>query len=207
MKMKHLVVAGLALALVMTGNAMAADGKPYAGISAGLSMLEDSTLSDSSGSVDLSFNTGYAVSGVVGYEFGNGLRLEGELNYRQADTDKVSVGGLSASINSDVWSIGMMANAYYDFKNSSIVTPYIGGGIGFANVNVGDGNVGGVQVWSEDDDTVFAYQLAVGTGFDVTKELTVDLGYRYFATQDPSFGLADAEYSSHNVMVGLRYRF
>lgn len=101
----------------------------------------------------------------------------------------------------------MMANAYYDFKNSSIVTPYIGGGIGFANVNVGDGNVGGVQVWADDDDTVFAYQLAIGTGFDVTKELTIDLGYRYYATQDPSFELVDAEYSSHNVMVGLRYRF
>jgi len=191
MKMNNVVVAGVAMALMMAGNAVAADGKPYAGIAAGVAILDDSTLSDNSGSVELSYNTGYAVSGVVGYEFGNGLRLEGELNYRQADTDKASVAGASASINSDVWSIGMMANAYYDFKNSSSITPYIGG----------------VQVWEEDDDTVFAYQLAVGTGFDVTKELTVDLGYRYYATQDPSFGLVDAEYSSHNVMVGLRYRF
>ncbi len=207
MKMNNVVVAGVAMALMMAGNAVAADGKPYAGIAAGVAILDDSTLSDNSGSVELSYNTGYVVSGVVGYEFGNGLRLEGELNYRQADTDKASAGGASASINSDVWSIGMMANAYYDFKNSSSITPYIGGGIGFANVNVGDGSIGGVQVWEEDDDTVFAYQLAVGTGFDVTKQLTVDLGYRYYATQDPSFGLADAEYSSHNVMAGLRYRF
>ena len=66
MKMNNVVVAGVAMALMMAGNAVAADGKPYAGIAAGVAILDDSTLSDNSGSVELSYNTGYAVSGVVG---------------------------------------------------------------------------------------------------------------------------------------------
>lgn len=201
-------IIGAATLCLMAGTAFAGEGKPYVGLSAGVAIMSDSTMTDNTGaSAKLSYNPGYALSGVAGYEFGNGLRLEGEVDYRQASLDKVSVAGLTANISSDVWSVGMMANAYYDIKNSSPITPYIGGGIGFANVNVGDGTISGVKVWNKADDTVFAYQVAVGVGFDVTKQLTLDLGYKYFGTQDPKFELAKADYSSHNIMVGLRYRF
>lgn len=201
-------IIGAVAVCLMAGTAFAGEGKPYVGVSAVVAIMSDSTLTDSTGaSLKLSYNPGFALSGVAGYEFGNGLRLEGEANYRQASMDKVYVAGLTGNISSDVWSVGMMANAYFDIKNSSPVTPYFGGGIGFANVNVGDGTINGIRVWSKADDTVFAYQVAVGAGFDVTKELTLDLGYKYYGTQDPKFGLAKADYSSHNLMVGLRYRF
>jgi len=207
MKKLHTII-GAAAVCLMAGTVFAGEGKPYVGISGGVAIMSDSTLTDNTGSsLKLSYNTGYALSGVAGYEFGNGLRVEGEANYRQASMDKVSVSGLSANISSDVWSVGMMANAYYDIKNSSSITPYIGGGIGFANVNVGDGTINGIKVWSKADDTVFAYQIAVGAGIDISKELTFDMGYKYFGTQDPKFELAKADYSSHNFMLGLRYRF
>ena len=205
---KLCTIIGAAAVCLMASTAFAGEGKPYVGLSAGVAIMSDSTLTDNSGgSVKISYNSGYALSGVAGYEFGNGLRLEGEANYRQASMDKVSVAGLTGNISSDVWSVGMMANAYFDIKNSSFFTPYIGGGIGFANVNVGDGSVNGIRVWSKADDTVFAYQVAVGAGIEVTKELIFDAGYKYFGTQDPKFELAKADYSSHNFMLGLRYRF
>jgi len=128
-------IIGAAAVCLMAGTAFAGEGKPYVGLSAGVAMMSDSTLIDNTGgSLKLSYNPGFALSGVAGYEFGNGLRLEGEANYRQASTDKVYIAGLTGNISSDVWSVGMMANAYYDIKNSSPITPYIGGGIGFANV-------------------------------------------------------------------------
>jgi outer membrane immunogenic protein len=188
--------------------ASAADGRPYVGISAGVFMPTDSNVSDFSGSGNLEYDTGYSISGTGGFAFNNGLRLEGELTYKQADTDKVTVFGFSGPVNSDIAALGFLANIYYDFKNSSPVTPYIGGGIGFATLYLSQGtdNTGG-WFWSEDDDTVFAYQLAAGVAFDVSKNVAIDLGYRYFGTSDPQFGQLDAEFGSHNLLVGARFKF
>jgi len=38
-----------------------------------------------------------------------------------------------------------------------------------------------------EDDTVFAYQIGAGAGYAVNKNITIDLKYRYFATEDPDF--------------------
>ena len=62
---------------------------------------------------------------------------------------------------------------------------------------------------------VFAYQLAAGVGYVISKQITLDLGYKYFATAKPEFefsagfggGKVEAEYSSHNIFLGLRYSF
>jgi opacity protein-like surface antigen len=97
-------------------------------------------------------------------------------------------------------------NGYYDFTNSSQLTPYISAGIGVAQVEVNDLAVLGIPVGSEDD-TVFAYQLGVGVGYSVTDAITLDMKYRYFATADPDFDGIDGECASHNVYLGLRYNF
>ena len=208
MRFTQQMVVGIVAAVLMTGIAQAEEGKPYVGFSAGAAIMDDSTLTDTFGdSAEASYSTGLSLSGVVGYAFTSGLRLEGEVNYRQADMDKLSAGGASADISCDVSSVAVMANAYYDFRNSSSFTPYLGFGVGFANIDAGKGTGGGFLLWESDDDTVFAYQLAVGAGIDLSRQLTLDLGYRYFTTQDPEFELVKADYSSHNLMVGLRYRF
>lgn len=205
-RLKLCAVAGM---LALTASAAsAADGRPYVGLNAGAFMPTDSTVSDFSGSGDVEYDTGFTVSGTGGFQFNNGLRLEGELTYKQADTDKLTVFGFSSPVHSDISALGFMANIYYDFKNTSPFTPYIGGGMGFATLYLSDGTSNmGDWFWLEDDDTVFAYQLAAGVGFDVNKNVTIDLGYRYFGTSDPKFGQLDAEFGSHNVTVGARYRF
>lgn len=208
MKKQRLAATGLAVVMAMvTGNALAAEGRPYVGVATGVAILEDSTLSDSTGSVNISYNPGFVLNGTGGYEFGNGLRVEGEVNFRRAEMDRVSVGNLGAALNSTAWSIGMMANGYYDFRNSSAVTPYLGAGIGFINVNVDEGSINGIRVWTKADDTVFAYQVAVGAALDMSKQAALDIGYRYFGTDDPRFGAVKGTYASHNIMLGLRYRF
>ncbi len=92
-----------------------------------------------------------------------------------------------------------------------LLHPYIELGAGVARVEVNDFTAGDFN----DDDIVFAYQGGAGLAFDLTERLTVDLGYRYFATDDPSFSTAgnnisqdvEFEYAQHGALVSLRYLF
>jgi len=44
-------------------------------------------------------------------------------------------------------------------------------------------------------------------GIALNKQLTLDVSYKFFATTDPEFDGAEAEYNSHNINVGLRIYF
>jgi len=77
-----------------------------------------------------------------------------------------------------------------------------------AKVEVNDINVPGSGLPnSNEDDTVFAYQVGVGVGYAVNEKINLDVKYRYFGTSDPEFDTTEAEYSSHNVYVGIRVSF
>jgi opacity protein-like surface antigen len=170
----------------------------------GVVSLSDSSVSGPGVSGDIEFDTGYGLGAVGGFDYGT-WRLEGELTYRANDIDQFSGFGL-LPVDGDVSSMALMANAYYDFRMvSPAFVPYIGGGLGGARIAVDASGV-------DDDDIVFAYQFAAGIGFAVNKQVTLDLGYRYFATADQSFevpgiGTVDGEYKSHNVFLGARFNF
>lgn len=205
------------LALVLSfvaAPAFAAGG--YLGVEGGAVWLSDASFKVAGIQFgDVEFDTGYAVGAVGGYNFGT-FRLEGEFVYRANDNKQINSLGITDPLGGDTTSMTLMANAYYDFRMvSPTVYPYIGAGIGCAwvNANVTDPTVGGGTV-VDDTQAVFAYQFIAGIGFDVTKEFTMTLDYRYFATSDPEFELqgagglkADGEYKSNNVMLTLRYNF
>ena len=53
---------------------------------------------------------------------------------------------------------------------------------------------------ADDDDTVFAYQLGAGLGYEINPNLTISLDYRFFATVDPDFtSRAGIEFSTENM--------
>ena len=56
-------------------------------------------------------------------------------------------------------------------------------------------------------DTVFAWQFGAGVGYALTKQWTLDFKYRYFDTDKPDFDRAEAELSSHNFTLGIRFDF
>jgi opacity protein-like surface antigen len=123
----------------------------------------------------------------------------------------------SIPLDGDVTSTALMVNAYYDFRMlSPSIIPYVGAGIGGVSVSadVTDPDpVEGGKVM-DDSDIVFGYQFIAGVAFPVTKQLTIDLNYRYFATTDPTFELSDSggvtvdvESMGSNVFLGLRYSF
>jgi opacity protein-like surface antigen len=205
-------------------SASTASAEFYAGLQAQSVFLRDADNRGAQLDFEDESETGYGISGVFGYEFGNGLRLEAEAGYRRNSLERVNVrndGGLGAalgfgslngaSLDADghIESLNLMANAWYDFKFDK-VRPYIGGGVGLARI-AAEGSLAGVNVLN-DEDTVLAYQLGGGIGFDVMPAITLSLDYRYFATRDAALRTVtgnefDAEYQTHNVGVSVRYRF
>lgn len=188
----------------------------YLGIEGGAVWPEDVSFSASGGSGNLSFDTGWSLGAVAGYNFGT-WRLEGEYAYRSNSNDgSVTAGtsGFTESGGGDTVTNALFLNAFYDFRMvSPTVYPYLGAGGGVAWV---DQELSTPSFRVDDSDTVFAYQFIAGIGFDVSKAFTMTLDYRYFATADPSYtfnttsgasGSFNAESKSSNVMLTLRFNF
>ncbi|MEG9883892.1 MAG: outer membrane beta-barrel protein [Hyphomicrobiales bacterium] len=187
------------------------------------------------------FDTGYAFGGAAGYDFGNGLRIEGEVSYRNVSIDKfLSMSGKDSieelvnqhaaeakaagyktgdkslslspfSADGSFSALSGMVNAAYGFDAFYGLKPYVMAGAGLAGVSINDAKLAGDK-FADDHDVVFAYQAGLGVAYDLTDVATIDLGYYYFATAKPSMknidgDKFDSEFHTHNVVLGLRFRF
>ena len=191
--MKKIFAVGLAMALMTGGVVSSVSAAPYVSGDFGLVSVSDSTLSGNT-SGEMSMDPGFGFLAAIGNNF-DGLRAEAEFAYRTNDLDEVS----NVSVNGDISSMAVMGNLLVDLPLSESVRPFLGAGIGLANVEI-DSN-------GSSDDTVFAYQAIAGIGFPLTHVTTLDFQYRYFATADPDFDGTEAEYDTHNFFAGLRFDF
>lgn len=210
-----------------TPMAGAAEGEWYVSGYGGGMWLENSQNSGTGSPLHFSssYDTGYAFRAAVGAYRAPQVRTELELGYRTVRFDKLSVnndGGLGAAAGTAPLSgttvasgrynaISAMLNAYYDYDTGTAWHPYIDAGIGAARLMFHHVTGAGVQV-ADAKDLVFAYQFGIGIGYDLTKSLTIAADYRYFTTLDPTFRDAvganfTSEFTSHNLSLGIRYRF
>ena len=195
--MKKIGIVGLAIALMMGGLVSSVSATPYVSGSFGLVSASDANLSGESGTAgEVSMDSGYGFLAAVGNNF-DGLRGEAEIAYRTNDLNKISSGPTLG----DISSLAAMGNLLVDIAVSENVRPFLGAGMGLANIDAGS------AVLNNANDTVFAYQLIGGIGFPLTHVTTLDLQYRYFATANPDFDGVEAEYETHNFFAGLRFDF
>lgn len=178
----------------------------------GLNIAFDSDIDDPTGVFDsLSYDPGFAVGGAVGYQLNPNFRFEGEITYRRNELDEFEVSGSNFNADGEVDSVAFMANAFFDFANSTPWTPYLGAGLGVAVVEWDDVEVlGGKAI--DDQDTVFAFQVGAGLGFEVTPNTTLSLDYRFFGTTDAHItdeagDNDDISYLNSSVWLGLRFAF
>ena len=195
----------------------------YGGFSGGLNVANDIDFFSGalSADIDTEFDTGYALSGVVGADFGDvweygGIRVEAELAYRSNDVDVHKTGGTAlAGSDGDVTALSGMVNVLHDFLPGADIRPYVGLGLGFAQISYNDFGVTAIPAVLDDEDTVLAYQAIAGASYALSPTLALTGDYRYFAVDDPEVTLSagaggnttDIEYDSHTFMVGLRYSF
>lgn len=235
----------LALTLVLTAPVMAqAEGtKPvgvYVGGHLGMSIENFSGRKmndvDSDYSWSPSSKTDSAFSGgvVLGYDFDPRLNVpvRVELDYTARSKADVknsrdfSEGGnpYSEELKHKVGLQTLMLNTWVDIPTGTAITPYLGGGIGFAfidyttNYNISDKGAGTDNESNKatKNKTNFAWSLGGGVAYDVTERWTVDLGYRYIdagkvkATfnSDPGvWAKSKTKVQTHDIQLGVRYTF
>jgi opacity protein-like surface antigen len=202
----------LAAALVIIAQGAWAQTKPwYVAAGLGASFVDDVDATQAGVTLTTGLDTGIFSTGAFGRSFGN-FRAEGELSYNTNDVSTVSALGVSLGASGDVSTLGFMVNGYYDFETNSKWVPYIGGGIGGANVSINSLSVVGVPL-ADDDTTVFAYQAKVGVAYEFSPAWVGTLGYRFFGTEDADFvDSTGSTFSTdgsraHIVELGFRFRF
>ena len=190
---KALLAAVAAVALPVAAQAQSPQPGIYIGAEGGVNWLLNTTISG----VNVSPQTGWAVGGVIGYDF-VGPRVEIEGVYRQNNTNLWVPG---AAINGQVGQLGILANLLYDFMPGSVITPYIGAGAGVAFVD-SNSSLGSTQ---------FAYQGIIGVSYNVDTNFRINLDGRYYGTTNPSVNTAwgSTTWSNNNfsLMLGLQMKF
>ena len=187
---------------------------------------------------DTEFDGGSVFAIELGKKFDNGFRLGLEGLRSKADVDThtgVTLGGGAigsldaASIASspdplgvtvaqvvadgqgDISQSALFANLYYDFNKDGMLQPYLGAGIGIADVEV-DYRPSDIQV-IDDSETKFAYQGKAGVtlAFDSPLEFFGEVAYRKTSdveTENVLFpGTLDIENEQTSFSAGLRYKF
>lgn len=213
MKTCKLLISAVAVLLACGGGAAAQSY--YAGAYGGANLAHDADASVSSAPgtpITAVYNAGYAIGGFVGYDFGDGKRVEGELSYRRNGIDEQVVAGTPMPMQGDTAALALMVNGIYEFQSgSSGLTPHIGAGIGIARFSVIDAAPVGDPPTNADD-TVFAYQLIAGVDYELSPTLTLFADYRLFGTANPQFKDASAndvevEYLNSAFLIGISSSF
>ncbi|MDF2389439.1 porin family protein [Nostoc ellipsosporum NOK] len=114
-----------------------------------------------------------------------------------------------------------IVNGYVDLGTYVGVTPYVGAGVGFVrssrklSATYVDNNVPANSFSVQDNATQysFAYTLNAGLAYQLSKNVSVDLGYQYFSAPSAEYVTAESltsfpvhkGISNHQVKLGLRY--
>ncbi|TCZ59911.1 OmpA family protein [Roseicella aquatilis] len=221
MTLRKALLAATVLALPAAAQAEPISGL-YVGAGVGANFRQETT----SNGLKLRPETGWAGVGALGWGFGNGLRAEVEGNYRtnQARWRNAAGGTIPGGGYTDTY--GVMANVLYDFNLGLPITPYIGGGVGYAWQEIRKARLTfpGASAFIEDTEANFAYQGIAGASYDLGSlgayGLSATLEYRFLGTMNNTFGVSRTgpgaaavpvgfrpDNFNHSVLVGLRYAF
>ena len=184
----------------------------------------------------------------MGYQFNDWLRAEALATYMNGTFNGASTSttvpctgilvaeGCATAGSADFTAYGVMANGYVDLGTYSGFTPYVGAGAGYTlvdydNYTATETCVDGVVVCAApppsqtvvhqgQKDWRFTYALMAGVAYEFTRNLKVDVGYKYtnvdggnmylFDTASVTDGASgvqgtDNGFSTHQILASLRY--
>lgn len=180
-------------------------------------------------------DNGLGAALAIGYDFSSkfALNLRTELEYafyskaKSTKTHSLMVEDNYASLQleSEMNISTLFVNIYYDFKNHTKFTPYIGAGLGIAFVGLA-GNGYGLGddegfTFSKSSNNNFAWNIGLGVAYAFNDRISLDLGYRYSQLGDvtSTISFPDTEggvtsihengenLSTHQIMLGVRFTF
>ncbi|MFD1331246.1 outer membrane protein [Methylopila musalis] len=211
-------------------------GGPYVALGGGVNFLQKQDIPH----VDAPFGrqpggwirseTGWIALGSLGWDFGNGFRVEAEASHRRNGFDRATAGALlNEKAGGRQETTAVFANVFYDFDlaayglNTSI-KPYVGAGVGYGwsrwnNVYV---TKPGEFVRHRDTDGGVALQGIVGAAAPISEGLSLTAEYRLMSllsdrsykgrVEESRFGSFPIKTKvedglNHSVLIGLRYAF
>ena len=173
---------------------------PYFTLTGSIDTFEDMALrsvdpSVASKNIGAGFeDTGLGFNHSIGYQFKNSFSAELEFSYKGRD--------FRGAVDGDMISKSFIANGIYSFNIREFYTPYVGYGIGYA---FHEANIDG---YGDRADTTLAYQLNIVVDMELSRKLSLLLGYRYFTTNSPTFKqYFSSENSSHGIEAGVKFHF
>jgi opacity protein-like surface antigen len=187
----------------------------YLGALASYTSLDDIDFGTALGTVTTTFDESQSVGLVLGYDTSM-LRIEGEIIMREFNVqDHILAGGALPGPTGEAETLTLMANAIYDFNREGTVQPYIGLGLGWADVELDDFGVEPIPDVLNDSDSGFAYQVFAGLGFELSDNWNLFVDYRWFVASDLSLTASadagavstDVDLEAQDIVVGIRYSF
>ncbi len=157
----------------------------------------------------------------LGYDFWpqQMLPLRAELEFALRGNSETSWddGGLMREVKGTWNSTTLFANLFWDFHNDTIMTPYVGAGLGMAFNYAGyDFTDRAGNTFSGDERTTnFAWNVGAGVAFNINDHFTIDAAYRFVGLgyNEVSVSSGGNDYTVGNrpynneFMLGLRYGF
>ncbi|HBH88018.1 MAG TPA: hypothetical protein DDY17_10530 [Syntrophaceae bacterium] len=212
-------------------NTASAQSGWYVGVFGGYTLSPDASLSYYDYAYYYNYNYDYDLdvdeTWVFGLKFGytpprlKFFSFEFEYSYLNPDVDRTVLpraGTDYATIKGDVEFHNFMFNAIVKYPEGKI-HPYFGLGLGFSSVDLSVSTTSTARSASYDD-TDFAWQIMFGVEIDLTNNLSMDIGYRYFATESDDDDDYDyyyhyyyrdygtyLDYKTSMVTLGLKYKF
>jgi len=175
----------MAVAIFLSGTGVQAQGQDpklwYIDLGVGAAWYNNVSFGGGANAV---MDTGFNLNGAFGRYIDDirVIRLEGEVLYARSSISNLS--GVPAS--GDISNLGVMFNAYYDFRNDSNWTPYLGGGLGYSRVSFDKLSSGGVTLLDDSDDA-FSVQFKAGVEYEFSPSWAVNVGYRLYGTDNLVF--------------------
>ena len=194
-------------------SAHAQDSENYVTFGLGITATDDTSFQVAPGTIDTEFEDDWNYSVAYGWKR-EGYRYEAELVLGEDDVSSHTLNG-GAPLEGPTGGInmaGLLFNGYYDFSTASAFTPYVGAGLGVAMVEAEGFGVAGIPDVLDDDDTVIAYQLMAGIGYDLSERTNIFAEYRYFGTESADVTTSvstgsvatDLDYSINQFRFGVR---
>jgi opacity protein-like surface antigen len=170
----------------------------YLSAGGGLHLQSDqdgNTVSTTAYSIE--FDPGFVGQAALGTYLGQDFRLEAEAAYRTADYDQATAGGTTVTPTNDLKIATGMLNLLYDVHLGSSFVPYVGAGLGLAQLSSSDTTIGGLLAKGKDT-TEVAYQAILGVTYQFDRSWNLDLDARYLGT-------SDEDVSATAITLNVRY--
>jgi opacity protein-like surface antigen len=202
------------ISLSMTSGVRADDDHAglYTSIAGLWVMPEDGDLTiDGVASGEVEFDDAFGASVALGFDLpALPISIEAEYTWRDAETENINITGLGfpVSFDAELGSHAFMLNGVLNLKLGD--TPfgvYAGGGVGYVLSTVDLAAVAGLPVEGEEEDFTFAYQFRGGVTLDVTDDIMLFGGVRWFDATEPDFDGVEVELQTLDLEFGVRLYF